>query len=132
MNSIVDLLDSVRTHLAQFELPALWSIDVTASAVGPKVSVQLDCDQLPEVAGGLLTWADTLSEITAGAWRVPRGDSVHLSVIGRLSDGAMVRVYGAVPLAGLDVGADLASGARTTIPLTVLRAMATLGEAILR
>jgi hypothetical protein len=131
MNSLVDLLDSVRTHLAAFELPALWSVDVTASAVGPKVNVQLDCHRAPEVADGLLAWVDTLSEVTVEAWRVPSGDSVHLLVIGRLSDGATVRVYGAVPFTGLDVGVDLAPDARTTIPLTVLRAMATLGEAIL-
>lgn len=130
MNSLVDLLDSVRSHLADFELPALWSLDLTASAAGPKVSAQLDCHQPPAVACGLLAWADTLSEVTAEAWRVPSG-SVHLSVIGRLSDGATVRVYGGVPFAGLDVGADLAPDARTTIPLAVLRAMATLGKAIL-
>lgn len=130
MNSLVDLLDSVRAHLAEFELPALWSVDVTASAAEPKVYVQLDCDQPPAVAGALLAWADTLSEITFAAWRVPSGDSVHLSVLGCLSDGATVLVYGAVSFARLDVGADLAPNAHITVPLAALRAMATPSEAI--
>ncbi|MGH3673701.1 MAG: hypothetical protein ACRDSH_24235 [Pseudonocardiaceae bacterium] len=130
MSTSVELLDSIRAHLAEFELPALWSVDVTASVAGPSVSMQLDCHQPPEVAGGLLAWADTLSEVTAEAWRVPSGDSVHLLVFGQLSDGVTVRVYGGVPFTGLNVGADLAPDSRTTVPLTVLRAMTTLGEAI--
>jgi len=131
MNVAVDLLDSVRTHLVDFELPALWSIDITTSATGPRVNVQLATHQRPGIAGGLLTWADTLGEVTAEAWRVPGGESVHLSVIGRLSDGATVRVYGGVPFTGLNVGVELAPDVHITIPLAVLSAMATPGEAIL-
>ena len=131
MNAPLDLLDTVRAHLTEFELPALWSIYITTSSAGPSVSVQLACHQRPGVACGLLAWADTLSEVTAEAWRVPSGESIHLSVTGRLSDGVTVRVYGGVPFAGLRVGAGTAPDARTTIPLAVLRAMATLGEAIL-
>lgn len=131
MNTQVDLLDLVRTHLAEFELPALWSINITTAVIARKVSVQLDCDECPKVAGALLAWADTLSEVTAEVWQVPRGDSVHLSVIGRLSDGTKVHVYGGVPSTEFDLVPELAHNARTTIPLAVLRAMATPGEAIL-
>ena len=129
MSVSVDLLDSVRTHFVDFELPALWSIDITASATGPSVSVQLASHQRHDIASGLLTWADTLSEVTAEAWRIPSGEFVHLSVIGRLSDGATVRVYGGVPFTGLNVGVELAPDVHITIPLAVLRAKATLGEA---
>lgn len=45
----------------------------------------------------IAAWADTLSEVTAEAWRIPSGESVHPSVIGRFSDGATVRVYGGGP-----------------------------------
>jgi hypothetical protein len=128
MNLTVELLESIHTHLADCELPAFWSVNVTPSSAGPSVSVQLACHQLPEIASGLLAWADTLSEVTTKAWRVPSGDCVHLSVIGWLPDGASVRVYGGVPFTDRGIGADLAPDATTTVPLAVLRAWATLGE----
>jgi hypothetical protein len=33
---------------------------------------------LPELAADLLTWADTLTTVTATAWRPPHGELVHL------------------------------------------------------
>ena len=50
--------------------------------------MQLDGHDLPEIAAALLSWADTLTAVTAHAWRVPSGHSVHLSVTGQLSRGA--------------------------------------------
>jgi hypothetical protein len=76
----------------------------------------------------LLAWADTLSEITAESWRVPSGDSIRLSVIGQLPTGITIRVYGGVPFTGHGIGADLAPGTHTTVPLAVLHAMATREE----
>jgi hypothetical protein len=127
MTTAFDLLRCICTHLAEFELPALWSVDVTTSS-GGTVSAQLACHQPPEIAAGLLAWADTLSEITAESWRVPSGDSVRLSVIGQLPSGITIRIYGGVPYTGHGIGTDLAPGTHTTVPLAALRAMAAPGE----
>lgn len=75
MTTTVDLLNYFRTHLADFELPTLWSPTVTASSTGPNVSVHLACHGPAEIASGLLAWADTLSEVTTETWRVPDGYS---------------------------------------------------------
>ena len=128
MNSTVDLLAGRRAHLAEFELPAIASVHVTASISAPQVIVQLACHEPSAIAQGLLTWADTLTEVTAEAWRAPRGDSVHLSVAGLLPGGASVQVYGGLGGIHRSLGADLPPDA-TTIPLAALRHAATIKEA---
>jgi hypothetical protein len=62
---------------------------------------------------------------------VPGGDGVHLSVIGRLTGGALVRAYGGVPFTDHGLGAELTPDASTTGSLAVLRAMATPGEVMI-
>lgn len=124
----MDLLDSIRAHLAEFELPDMWSVHAVTSFSGPNVDVQLARRESPEIAGALLAWADTLTGVTAEAWRVPNGESVHLSVIGRLPGGVSVRVFVGVPFTGRGLGGDLAPDASKTVPLVVLREWATLGE----
>ncbi|MGH3774231.1 MAG: hypothetical protein ACRDRR_00610 [Pseudonocardiaceae bacterium] len=126
--TVVDRLDTLRAHLAEFELPELYSVTVIAACGGPSVSAQLACHQPPEIASALLAWVDTLTEVTVEAWRVPYGDCVHLSVLGRLPGGVSVRVYGGVPFTQHGIGADLAPDANTTVPLAVLRERATVGE----
>jgi len=127
----VALLEAIRTHLAEFELPELYSVNVTKSLSGPSVTAQLACQTLPQIAEALLAWADTLTDPTLEAWRVPRGDCVHLSVIGRLSGGASVAVYGGVDFTDHSIGQDLAPDASTIVALTVLRQRATPGEVTL-
>ena len=127
---IVDLLDALRTHLNEFDVPVPYSVHLTTYSGGVQVSLQLATHHLPEIARGLLAWADTLTEITAGAWRVPRGDSLHLSVTGRLSEGVLVQVYGSLPFADRGIGAELTPGASTTVSWAVLRERATPGEVI--
>jgi hypothetical protein len=129
--TVIDLLDALRTHLNDFELPAPYSVHLTTYSGGVQVSLQLATHHLPEIAAGLLAWADTLTEITAEAWRVPRGDSLHLSVTGRLSEGIQVQVYGSLPFTEHGIGATLAPGASTTVSWAVLRERATPGEVIL-
>ena len=94
MTTTVDLLAALCAHLAEFELPAIASVHVAAALPAPQVTVQLACHDPSAIAQALLAWADTLTEVTAQAWRVPTGDSVHLSVTGLLPDGASVLVYG--------------------------------------
>ncbi|MGH3842984.1 MAG: hypothetical protein ACRDR6_20140 [Pseudonocardiaceae bacterium] len=131
MNTTTDLLETLRAHLAAFEVPALFSIRLTPLTVGPNVSAQLDGYHLTQIAAGLLAWADTLTEVTTTAWRVSNGECVHLVVTGLLSGGVTVEVYGGVPFTGRGFGAELTPGSTTTVPLAVLRAMATLAEVTL-
>jgi hypothetical protein len=129
MTTTVDLLDALCAHLADFELPTISSVHAAASISAPQVTVQLAGHQPPQIARALLAWADTLTGVTTEAWRVPHGDSVHLSVTGRLPGGACIRVYGGMPFTKRGLGTDLAPDATTTIPLAALRHLTTLGEA---
>ena len=128
-SSIVDLLAAISEHLTDFELPPIASIHITAAMSAPQVSVQLTHCDSAAVAQGLLAWADTLTQVTAQAWRVPPGDPVHLSVTGRLAGGASVLVYGGLPSNRGGLGTDLTPGATTTVPLAALRYAATTQEA---
>jgi hypothetical protein len=131
MTTTVSLLDAIRAHLTDFELPDLYSINVTKSLSGPSVTAQLACHTLPQIANALLAWADTLTDATAQAWRVPRGDCIHLSVIGRLSGGTRVAVYGGVAFTDHSIGRDLALDASKSVSLAVLRDQATVGQVTL-
>ena len=124
-----DLLATFCTHLTEFELPAIASVHLGAALPAPQVTVQLACHDPSAITQGLLAWADTLTAVTAQAWRVPHGDSVHLSVTGLLPDGASVLVYGSLPANDCGLGADLAPDATTTLPLPMLRHAATVEEA---
>jgi hypothetical protein len=128
MTTTVDLLNAICAHLKDFELPAISSVHAAALISGPQVTVQLAGHQPLEIARALLVWADTLTEVTAGAWRVPRGDSVQLSVTGRLLGGVAVEVYGGMPFTQHGISADLAADTITAIPLAILRHLTTLGE----
>jgi hypothetical protein len=129
MTSItVDLLAALGAHLAAFELPPIASVEVLTSPLGAPITVQLSCHGPATLAQGLLAWADTITEVTTHAWRVPRGDSLHLSVTGQLPGGVPVEVYGALPITTLSLGADLEPGATTTLTLATLRHLATPGH----
>lgn len=124
----LDLLDAIRAHLTDFELPDVCSLHLTAFGPEPQVSAQLAGQDVSVTATALLIWADSLSEVTAEAWRVRTGNSVHLSVTGRRPDGVLIRVYGAVPFTEGGPGGVLDPGGVTALPLTSLRAWANLTE----
>ena len=124
-----ELLAAISAHLTAFKLPPIASVLATAATSAPQVTVQLASHDPAAIARGLLTWADTLTQVTAHAQRTPRGNSVHLSVTGLLSNGASVLIYGAMPVPEHGLGADLAPNAATTIPLGALRRATTLREA---
>jgi hypothetical protein len=123
--TVVDLLDSLRAQLSSCDLPAPCAVNVTTFSGGPSVSMQIACRASPETAAALLAWADTLTGITAEAWRAPSSNSVHLSITGHLPDGVCLRIYGAVPFTEHGLGVDLAPNAAITIPLATLRDLAT-------
>jgi hypothetical protein len=129
--NMIDLLEALRTQLDEFDVPAPWSVHLTTYSGGVQVSLQLATHHLPEIARGLLAWADTLTETTTEAWRVPRGDSLHLTLTGRLSEGIQIQVYGSLPFTPRGIGADLTPGANTAVSWAVLREHATPGEVIL-
>ena len=128
MNTVTELLDAVRAHLAEFEVPPLFGLTVTVSSTAPQLSAHLDCQELPQIAAALLAWADTLSETGAEAWRVPGGDRMHLVVTGRLPSGASIQLYAGMPFPQRGIGADLAPGDRAPLLLGTLRHLAALGE----
>ena len=129
--TVIAQLDSLRAHLAAFELPDLYSVHVITASDEPSVTMQLAVHQPPQIATELLAWADTLNEVIIDAWRVPRGDSVHLSVISQLAEDVTIRVYGSLPFTPHGIGADLTPGSTKTVPLAALRHLATLGEVTL-
>jgi hypothetical protein len=116
-----DLLEGLRAHLTGFELPPLCSVNLTQGFSGAKVSAQLAHHTPPQTRSALLAWAETLTEVTAEAWRVPSGESVHLSVLGHLPSGAPIRIYAGVAFTEHGIGAELAPDAATTMPLATLR-----------
>jgi hypothetical protein len=123
-----ELLAAIGAHVAEFELPPIASVLVTAAMSAPQVTVQLASHDPAGITRGLLAWADTLTQVTAQARRVPRGGSVHLSVTGLFPDGVSVLVYGAMPVSEHGLGADLIPDACMTIPLGALRCATTLRE----
>jgi len=129
--TVINLLDALRTHLSDFELPAPYSAHLTTYSGGAQVGLQLATHHLPEIARGLLAWADTLTETTTEAWRVPQGDSLHLTVTGQLSEGIQIQVYGSLPFTQHGITADLAPGDSKTVPWAVLRERAAPGEVLL-
>ena len=125
----MDLLDSLCAHLAAFELPDLCSVH--ASLHEPHLTAQLRAQDPPQLAAGLLAWADTLTDPTAEAWRVPNGHSIHLSITGQLSGGVNVHVYGGVPVTAHSPGGDLAPGTTAPVSLAILRHLAAPGDVTL-
>lgn len=106
--TIVDLLAMIGAHLRDFQLPQPWAVITSTGLPQRDIQVQLQCLEPAEVAATLLAWADTLTEVTAKAWRCYDGHSVHLSITGRLATSATVRVYDAIPYTAHGPGATLA------------------------
>jgi hypothetical protein len=112
-------LEVIRAHLAGHQVAAPVSVDLDV-LVG-RVTVQLGETGLSAVAGGLLSWANTLTGVTGEAWRVPNGETVHLSVTGHTVARVAVRVYDAVEYDPI-VFPGLVSGGRHAVTPAGLRA----------
>jgi hypothetical protein len=130
MSTHTDYLSALATfseHLITFDLPCpIWSTAVQHELAGHSVTVQLNCRVLPALAGALLEWADTLTEVTAEAWRPPSGHSVPLIVAGRLTTGTPLKVYGGLSHTVQVFGPYLEPGEHHSIPLGLLRQWADL------
>jgi hypothetical protein len=73
--------------------------------------------------------ADTLTAITVTAWRPPHGQSVHLTLSGRLSDKTPVEVYSGIDYSDALFG-DLQPGGRQGVALSILRGWTTGNSAV--
>jgi hypothetical protein len=67
------VLATLAEHLTTFELPhEIVATEVRQELAGHRVIVQLGAQVLPDLAIALLAWADTLTGVTAQAWRTRR------------------------------------------------------------
>jgi hypothetical protein len=125
--SFVQAADLLVTHLTHHQLPPPASLAVLTTEDGhSEVTVQLCSCTLPELAADLLTWADSLTTVTATAWRPPHGELVHLSITSTLTGAARTAELDVFGGADYDpvLLADLAPDARRTVPLAHLRTWA--------
>jgi hypothetical protein len=118
------LLGSIREHLTVHSLATpLVSVAVASDPLdGEHVTVHLRSSPLPDLAAGLLAWADTLAKVTVTAWRPPHGETVHLTVTGERYDTTRVVVYGGVDFT--ETFGDLQPDGRQGVALSVLRGWA--------
>jgi len=121
----VDLLTAIRDHLAEFELPEPFTVDVEHQPAHgyEHVCVHLDAKRsLPAVAAVLLAWADTITAVTVSVWCPPHGETLHITVHGRLAEGITIRVYGCVSSTATSL--DMSADETRTVSLALLRAWA--------
>lgn len=95
--ALLSYLSTLQAHLATHRgLAGPFGVAVDVDNYGPNVTVQLDANgRLHAVAGGLLTWADSLADVTADMWRTPAGIWVHLSLTG-ITGSVSVKAFDAV------------------------------------
>ena len=122
--TLLTYLSTIQAHLAKHRgLAGPFYIEARPDAHGANVVVQLDgYHRLSAVAGGLLTWADSLTDVTAEMWRPKSGDTVHLSITG-VAGGMSVMAYDAATFDPAAFG-DIAAGERRSVSLGQLRAWA--------
>jgi hypothetical protein len=118
-------LRAVTDHLDRHDLPT--PVGVNVSVYGRTLVVQLHQVGLRRIAGALLAWARTLADVTVEAWRTPSADSVHLTVVGRLSSGQLLHVYDAVEFDSATFP-DMPEDTKHDLSLTVLHVWAAAGE----
>jgi hypothetical protein len=122
--SFVQAADLLATHLTDHQLPPPASLTgLTREDGHSELTVQLCSDTLSGLAAELLTWADTLTTITAAAWRPPRGELVHLSITSTLVSPVGIvelEVFGGVSF-DRTLFTDLAPGERRRATLAHLR-----------
>src|SRR4051794_41970225 len=70
----------LAAHLADHTLPEPASLRVNTTGVHSEVMAQLRSITVPTVVTDLLAWADTLTTVTAQAWRGPGGGGGEISV----------------------------------------------------
>lgn len=126
--TFVQAAELLAAHLADHAVPEPVFLTVTTRWGHSEVAAQLRPDTVPEVAGELLAWLDTLPAATASAWRPPESDHVHLSLTSTLTSPAgavALTVYGGAQDHNPVRFADLTPGQRRHVSLTELHTWAT-------
>jgi hypothetical protein len=117
----------LATHLTTHALPELASLMVTSGIGRLELTAQLNSPTTPALASALLAWTETLSAVTAQAWRPLHGDRVQICLHSSLPSptGALdLCVYGAVTHTPAQFP-DLAPGQQQQVSLEQLRTWAT-------
>lgn len=126
--SVLHAAQLLAGHLDEYPLPASSSVMLTTRrATHSQVTVQLRSATLAEIAADLLSWAESLSAVTAGVWHPPGCDWVHLSITTTLTGHAGVvglEVFGGTDDNPIQL-ADLEPGQRRSVSLGELRTWAT-------
>jgi hypothetical protein len=125
--SFAHAAELLAAHLAEHALHEPVFLTVTTRWGHSEVSVQLRPDTVPELAGELLAWIDTLPAITITAWRPPESERVHLSLASTLTDPAAavaLTVYGGAKDDDPIRFADLTPGQCRGVSLSELRTWA--------
>jgi hypothetical protein len=121
--SVVPLLAAIHQHMTTFDLPEPCTVTVDPHPVrhGRQVAVHTSADgSMPVLAGKLLAWADSLTDIAVSAWRSHDGQSLHVEIGGVLTDGhTTVEAWGGVAYDAARF--ELAPGERRPVTFGCLR-----------
>ncbi|WP_026423173.1 hypothetical protein [Actinokineospora inagensis] len=121
MNRLTTVLTAVAQHI---ELCGLTdATHFTAPDLHHDAVIQLASDNLCQSSNQLLTWAATLVDPSAHAWRPPHGHRVHVDIIGTISNDIVVRVYIGVAFDPARFP-DLEPDGQQSVGMSVLRAWA--------
>jgi hypothetical protein len=123
-SAVDSLLGAYRAHVLSRPLPAPVAVsfnpDVRQISVQPGGDLDL-CSRL----GSLLVWAYTLSDVTATWWHTPEG-TLHITINGRTSGGARMKVYAGGPVAQAQGLVQLDPDQREGVSLDELYTLANL------
>ncbi|MDQ3764580.1 MAG: hypothetical protein M3460_24405 [Actinomycetota bacterium] len=125
--TFVQAAELLAAHLGDHAVPEPMFLTVTTRWGHSEVAAQLRPDTVPTLATDLLAWIDTLTAITATAWRPPESDRVHLSLASTLTSPAgavALTVYGGAKDHDPVRFADLTAGQRRSVSLAELRTWA--------
>lgn len=119
-------LGAVQAIIGAYPVAVPVSVDV--AVYEGKATALLDNFDLPGLAGGLLSWAGALGEVTGEIWRLGDSTRLHLSVTGHTATGLRVRVFGGT---GYDpaVFGELAAEEKRPVPLGQLHTWAQISGA---
>jgi hypothetical protein len=109
---LLAVLQGLQAHVAAFPVMVPDVVRVQTYRGRFDAEAGLPTTQLPRLAEGLLSWADSLTNVTGEAWRTPDGGFVHVSIGGFTALGVRLRIYGAVPFDPSSFGAISRSGLR--------------------
>lgn len=122
---LITAMDAIRAHLSVYPVAVPGSVN--AQSYANEITVLLATDSLGELATGLLSWADTLTNVTAKVSRTSAG-RVLVSITGKTALGIQVFVYDGTDYDPAAFG-ELQPSTKRVASLEELRSWATEGGA---